>query len=717
MYAFTLLLGLFTVTTFASSVNEANATPYWYEVLPRETGSAYQNVRSYGAKGDGVTDDTAAIQKAIGSNKVAYFPAGTYLISNTIKGTTNGVMIGDPTNRPIIKATASFAGTNVVYGGSGQGLNDFFHEIKNFVIDTTAVPANKALALMEFSVSQACQLQNIAFKMPVGSQGHVGLVTAGQVMPLLMNDLEFYGGAIGYKATALQCHYRSWSFKNVTLGVQVGDTLTQATAQGFHFENCHVGIDASSGGSGHFTLLDSSATNTPTLFIAAPSTNAQGSIVLENVIVDKFVTATVKLNTTTTPALTGSVAPGLTWLRGTLYTNTSSTTPARSSGAFFNTTRSPILIDSTGAYHTVAPPTYADIPVSNVINVRNVIAHKVVGDGKTDDQKSLQAILNDAAGKAIVFFPKATYALADTLVIPAGSRLVGEAWSTFAPMGSTWGDAAKPKAVVQVGKPGDVGTAQMTDFLFTSATNNAGAVLLEVHMAGEKPGDVGFWNVHFVAGASARLCAHFAPTSSAYFENSWVTGQGNSVSRPGAAGGFLVESLKGTWLHGIGVEHHVLYQLAIHNAANVFVALEQGEAPYWHGAGNTLLPPAPFTAALRPSEPDFSWCGASDALCRMGLYQHILNSTSIHLYGAAFWNFRSGPQQAICSTDCQTNAVLYDGNKQLYSYGIASINDKIIVLEGTKRSVVATKQDNLGNPLFGFAQNVPAVVGAYWRQV
>lgn len=136
--------------------------------------------------------------------------------------------------------------------------------------------------------------------------------------------------------------------------------------------------------------------------------------------------------------------------------------------------------------------------------MRNVTAHKVVGDGKTDDQKSLQAILNDAAGKAIVFFPKATYALADTLVIPAGSRLVGEAWSTFVPMGSTWGDAAKPKAVVQVGKPGDVGTAQMTDFLFTSATNNAGAVLLEVHMAGEKPGDVGFWNVHFVAGASGK---------------------------------------------------------------------------------------------------------------------------------------------------------------------------------------------------------------------
>lgn len=52
------------------------------------------NVRSYGAVGDGVTDDTAAITAAIthlpsgygvvGTNIVLYFPRGTYLISDTI---------------------------------------------------------------------------------------------------------------------------------------------------------------------------------------------------------------------------------------------------------------------------------------------------------------------------------------------------------------------------------------------------------------------------------------------------------------------------------------------------------------------------------------------------------------------------------------------------------------------------------------------------------
>lgn len=50
------------------------------------------NVKDYGAAGNGVSDDTTAIKKALyyGKDKQVYFPEGIYLVSNTltVKGNT-----------------------------------------------------------------------------------------------------------------------------------------------------------------------------------------------------------------------------------------------------------------------------------------------------------------------------------------------------------------------------------------------------------------------------------------------------------------------------------------------------------------------------------------------------------------------------------------------------------------------------------------------------
>lgn len=44
----------------------------------------YADVRLYGAKGDGTTDDTAAFQSALAANRVVYVPEGTYILSDTL---------------------------------------------------------------------------------------------------------------------------------------------------------------------------------------------------------------------------------------------------------------------------------------------------------------------------------------------------------------------------------------------------------------------------------------------------------------------------------------------------------------------------------------------------------------------------------------------------------------------------------------------------------
>jgi sugar lactone lactonase YvrE len=52
------------------------------------------NVRGLGVKGDGNTDDTVAIQKAIDTHRALYFPSGHYVVSDTIKLRPDTVLIG-----------------------------------------------------------------------------------------------------------------------------------------------------------------------------------------------------------------------------------------------------------------------------------------------------------------------------------------------------------------------------------------------------------------------------------------------------------------------------------------------------------------------------------------------------------------------------------------------------------------------------------------------
>jgi hypothetical protein len=59
--------------------------------LPATT--EWANVRSFGAKGDGTTDDTAAIQKAIDSKRVVYLPLGFYVVNDTIRMKPDTVIV------------------------------------------------------------------------------------------------------------------------------------------------------------------------------------------------------------------------------------------------------------------------------------------------------------------------------------------------------------------------------------------------------------------------------------------------------------------------------------------------------------------------------------------------------------------------------------------------------------------------------------------------
>ncbi len=56
--------------------------------------TAWTNVRTLGVKGDGTSDDTAALQKAIDGNRVLYFPIGFYKVTDRLKLRPDTVLIG-----------------------------------------------------------------------------------------------------------------------------------------------------------------------------------------------------------------------------------------------------------------------------------------------------------------------------------------------------------------------------------------------------------------------------------------------------------------------------------------------------------------------------------------------------------------------------------------------------------------------------------------------
>ncbi|MBV7537588.1 SMP-30/gluconolactonase/LRE family protein [Duganella sp. sic0402] len=75
----------------------------------------WASVRSFGAVGDGVTDDTAAVQKAIDSQRVVYLPLGFYMVQDTIRLKPDTVLIGlhpGVTQLVLPNGTPAFAGAD-----------------------------------------------------------------------------------------------------------------------------------------------------------------------------------------------------------------------------------------------------------------------------------------------------------------------------------------------------------------------------------------------------------------------------------------------------------------------------------------------------------------------------------------------------------------------------------------------------------------------------
>lgn len=356
-----------------------------------------------------------------------------------------------------------------------------------------------------------------------------------------------------------------------------------------------------------------------------------------------------------------------------------------------NTTSSvarPEAVAPGGRIPAVAAPSFANNTAADFINIKDPDQNggqTIKGDASVNEVEALQKALQYAAdNKKIAYFPYGDYRVESTLIVPIGTRIVGEGWSTISAAGDFFKDGADPKPVIQVGKDGDVGVAQILDMRFTVADILPGAIILQFNAAGEKPGDVAIWNSVITVGGTrgaqpltdgcgdasnecqaAYVGMHFTANSSAYVENVWnwvadhITEGFDGGSSIAGKGGALVESTKGTWLHALGSEHWWLYQLNLRSAKNVVVSMLQTETNYEQGDNAQQIAPAPWTPDVEGwGDPDFSSCDGDRPRCHMGYSNYIQGGSDIYYYGSASWAFFSGPGYQDCAGDYQCQGML-----------------------------------------------------------
>ena len=256
---------------------------------------------------------------------------------------------------------------------------------------------------------------------------------------------------------------QQWVFKGITFrGTKTGVVAggTNIVFLGCTFENGELGIDAS-GTAGSLTVVDSQGSNMHTLIRSHESSKAANSIVLDNV---KNEGATVKLGDNV--ALYGNVWS--TWVHGNLYTP-GNPKMEHDKGRTGPTNRAKALLSGKN-FFTQKHPTYQEYSADDVLNVKSVQGIPVYGDGVTDDTDSINMILSMYAGCKVIYFPAGTYIVSNTVLVPSGSRIIGDAFATaISGVGEEFMDENSPTTMIQVGYSGNVGVAQISDFIFTVA--------------------------------------------------------------------------------------------------------------------------------------------------------------------------------------------------------------------------------------------------------
>jgi Bacterial Ig-like domain (group 3)/Pectate lyase superfamily protein/Domain of unknown function (DUF4214) len=417
------------VTSTSATFSEVSNTTY---VAPWQTPGL--NVTKSGVVGDGVTDDTTALQKLINTSKAGtlfYFPAGTYVVSGTVYFHALGTfgIIGDTTAAGLpasmIKGTAANGRTVSVNYGSGVGA----FQVTNMQF---TAPDAGGTAFYTFN-SLGASFANCTFSGHIGlyldnayvtavrssrfngdgraAGSHIGLM-AWLPTESLVEGCDFSGWDEGIRAAGTGLSIiRSTLERNGTalrLGADANGNnwgFTRSALNDLTLKDNDTGLYAQAVGFSQFSNISIQGTaNAPSgqSNIGMHVGYTQGSTFSGLQIGGGYSTAAAtvtdgKFSTFYACNASNSIPTGLIW----------SVTPGLT-GIFFSNT---------------APATITDVDDSSASGIvpslqtpgLDVTKHGLVGDGVTDDTAALQALINSATPGTVFYFPQGVYKVSATI--------------------------------------------------------------------------------------------------------------------------------------------------------------------------------------------------------------------------------------------------------------------------------------------------------------
>lgn len=412
------------------------------------------NVKTqYGAKGDGATDDTQEILKAIrenvGTNKIIYFPEGTYLVSDRLewqdtKGkwqsqlrlqgqnrTTTIIRLknnadgyNDPSNPKALVYTASGLYVENPYGGGkdypakGEGNEAFANYIEDLTIDTGN---NSGAIALDYLANNTGAVRNVTLR----GEGLVGFdMTRRWIGPALVKNVVVEGFdrgiRIGGEVNSITlehisvCNQKTVGLENLGNIVAIRDFWSSNSVPAIR----NTGITSL------ITLLDAELYGGSPL-VSAIDNNSR--MFARNVSSSGYLSAIMQDN---------NVLPETTIKEYT--SNTPFALFASSKNSSLN-----LQVEEAPSFH--------DNNLSNWANVEDFGAKGKNSDGSDewgDDTAAIQNALD--SGKSTVYIPLGRYYISDTLRIRGNVRKIIAMNATLSPSGQTFEDVNNPKPLIRI---------------------------------------------------------------------------------------------------------------------------------------------------------------------------------------------------------------------------------------------------------------------------